>query len=262
MMTSITSDQQYNAAFKEWESAVRSAEWHLDNLGSFYSEPSIKVPDMIISQKNESCDTCHCAFINRNFQPANCDIEYNSRLVAVKWIPKTATVLEVGARYGSVSCAISRVLGDSGKQVSVDADRRVWAALERNRANLKCNFHIGKGLLAKQDGKIFEYRYGTLASADASFLGNSAVTVPHFTLEDLERENNLTFDTANFDCEGCFAPVSQAFPEMFDRLKLLIVEVHDEHEAKAVDDLQKRGWTLVDHLSRQHVLKNTGAKGI
>lgn len=251
-----------HAAFQQWESAVQSARWFVDSTGSFNSQPPISVPDMILSKKNESCGTCQCAFINRISLPANCDIEANSRLMAVKWIPRNATVLEVGARYGSVSCAISRVLGESGKQVSMDADERVWGALEQNRANLKCNFHIGKGLLGKQDGKIFQNRYGTLASTGSSFNGNALATVPHFTVEDLESTYNLKFDTANFDCEGCFALVLKAFPTLFDQLKMLIIEVHDEPEAQAVAELQKRGWEMSGIHSRQRVLQNPRAHGV
>jgi len=251
-----------HAAFQQWESAVQSAKWYVDSEGSFTSQPSIIVPDIILSKKNESCGTCQCSFINRISLPANCDIEANSRLMAVKWIPKNATVLEVGARYGSVSCAISRILGESGKQVSMDADERVWEALELNRANLKCNFHIGKGLLGKHDGKIFQNRYGTLASTGSSFNGNAVATVPHFTVDDLEKTYNLKFDTANFDCEGCFAPVLEAFPTLFEQLKLLIVEVHDEPEAQAVAELQKRGWQMLGAHSRQRVLKNPRAHGV
>jgi FkbM family methyltransferase len=248
-------------AVQDWTSAVRGAEWHLDGDGSFVSQPPLHCPKLIMEKKNESCITCNCAFINRFSLPAACDIEANSRLMAVKWIPKDATVLEVGARYGSVSCAISRLLANSGKLVSMDADEQVWDALQQNRENFKCNFHIAKGLLGKQDGKIFRHRYGTVASTEQSFAGNAAVTVPHFTVEDLESKYKLAFDTANFDCEGCFAPVAKAFPGFLKQLKLLIVEVHDEPEAQAVTQLLGQGWKLIDSHSRQRVLKNPRAQG-
>jgi FkbM family methyltransferase len=251
---SQTADQR---AFNEWTSAVHSAEWLLDGLGNFVSQPPIAVPDLILKKKNESCLTCNCAFVNQFSLPANCDIEANSRLMVVKWIPKNATVLEVGARYGSVSCAISRVLANSGLQVSMDADELVWDALEDNRRNLKCNFSIARGLLGEQDGKIYRDRYGTAASTENSFKGNTAVTVPHFTVEDLESKHNLVFDTANFDCEGCFAPAAKAFPSFLQQLRLLIVEVHDEPEMQAVTQLLGQGWQLIDSHSRQYVIKNS-----
>jgi len=252
-------ESAFDAAFQQWGSAVRGAKFIAMSTGDLVADPAITVPKIILDKKNESCASCQCAFVNRASMPANCDIEANSRLMAVKWIPKTATVLEVGARYGSVSCTISRVLGNSGKQVSVDADERVWAALEHNRQNLYCNFHTAKGLLGTHDGKIMQNRYGTLASTSDT-LGGAAkgVTVPHFTVDDLEKKYNLKFDTANFDCEGCFAPVSETFPEMFNKLKLMIVEVHDDKEAAAVAKLEANGWETIDRHSRQHVLKRTG----
>jgi FkbM family methyltransferase len=254
-------ESAFHAAFRQWMSAVRGAKFSVTSIGDFVADPAITVPKIILDKKNESCASCQCAFVNRISMPANCDIEGNSRLMAVKWIPKAATVLEVGARYGSVSCTIARVLGNSGKQVSVDADERVWGALEHNRKNLDCNFHIAKGLLGTHDGKIFQNRYGTLASTSDSLPGAAkGVTVTHFTVDDLEKKYNLKFDTANFDCEGCFAPVSETFPEMFEKLKLMIVEVHDDKEAAAVAKLEAKGWETIDRHSRQHVLKRIGAE--
>jgi len=254
-------ESAFDVAFQQWGSAVRGAKFSATSTGDLVADPAITVPKIILDNKNESCASCQCAFVNSISMPAACDIEGNSRLMAVKWIPKTATVLEVGARYGSVSCTISRVLGNSGKQVSVDADERVWGALEYNRQNLGCNFHTAKGLLGTHDGKIMQNRYGTVASTNDT-LGGAAkgVTVPHFTVEDLEIRYNLMFDTANFDCEGCFAPVSETFPEMFNNLKLLIVEVHDDKEAAAVAKLEANGWETIDQHSRQHVLKRTAAE--
>lgn len=254
-------ESTFHAAFQQWVDAVRGAKFIATSTGDLVADPAITVPKIILDRKNESCATCQCAFVNRISMPANCDIEGNSRLMAVKWIPKTATVLEVGARYGSVSCTISRVLGNSGKQVSVDADQRVWGALQYNRKNLGCNFHIGMGLLGTHDGKIQQSRYGTFASTSESLPGAAnGVTVPHFTVDDLETKYNLKFDTANFDCEGCFAPVSETFPKFFDQLKLLIVEVHNDAEAAAVAKLEANGWKTIDRHSRQHVLEKTGTK--
>jgi len=256
----------FSIAFDKWESAVQGARWRLDSFGNWIANPSVTVPNFILERKTEQCSTCMCSFINRFLLPAACDIEAESRYMAVKWIPKNATVLEVGARYGSVSCAISRVLEQSGKLVSVDADDSVWEYLERNRANFKCNFHIAKGLLGKRDGRIKKNHYGTVAftedmhnDAGDTIPGDAGLIVPHFTVADLENKHSLKFNVANFDCEGCLPHVLKDFPELVKQLKLLIIEVHDFLEDETVANLTTNGWKILQIYRRQYVLENARA---
>merc|ERR1719386_243670 len=71
--------------------------------------------------------------LNEYGQPAEpCHIEFNSRDMVRKWLPSNATVLEVGARYGSVSCVIAAMQHQSGKVVCVEPDVTVWDALNTN----------------------------------------------------------------------------------------------------------------------------------
>lgn len=206
------------------------------------------------------CSSCGCSFLGRDGAPTDCDIEVNSRAMVHKWIPEDASTLEVGARYGSVSCAIAEKQKQSGKQVSVDADHRVWESLEKNRVKHSCNFHTVRGLLAKHDGRIFENGFGTVAAGPESFakLGasDSGVVVPHFTVAQIEKQYGLKFDTGNFDCEGCAALLLRDFPELKTQLNLIVLEQHDDAEANATADLLRNGWVMVDRLSRQRVLAN------
>jgi len=186
--------------------------------------------------------------------------------MVARWLPENSTTLEVGARYGSVSCAIAQKQKQSGKQVSVDADHRVWESLEKNRVSHNCSFHTVRGLLAKQDGRIFEDGFGTVAApGSVDEVGHAklrgSVTVPHFTLEEVEKEYGLKFDAANFDCEGCAAFLLKDFPILKTQLQLIILEQHDDGEANATADLLTNGWVMVDHASRQRVLVNTAKQG-
>ena len=60
-------------------------------------------------------------------------LEKPEQYLAEIYIPKDATVLEMGARYGTVSCVINKRLKDPTKQVSVEPDERVLKALEKKR---------------------------------------------------------------------------------------------------------------------------------
>ena len=78
------------------------------------------------------------------------DFEVQEQELAKKYIKENDVVLELGARYGSVSCVINSKLNCKTNQVSVEPDDRVWNALERNRIINKANFHIVKGFISKK----------------------------------------------------------------------------------------------------------------
>jgi hypothetical protein len=74
-------------------------------------------------------------------------VEKHEQDLANKYILENDIVLELGARYGSVSCTINSKLNNKNNQVVVEPDDRVWDALEKNKNNNNCEFNIVKGLL-------------------------------------------------------------------------------------------------------------------
>lgn len=77
-------------------------------------------------------------------------MECEEQRLASKYVHPNDTVLELGARYGSVSCTINSILSRKDHQVSVEPDDRVWDALEANRDRNGCGFHIVKGFLSSK----------------------------------------------------------------------------------------------------------------
>ena len=59
--------------------------------------------------------------------------ENEEQRLAKKYIHKDDVVLEIGARYGSVSVLLM-LLGNSQNQVSVEPDERVWSALDKKKS--------------------------------------------------------------------------------------------------------------------------------
>lgn len=237
--------------------------WSLATDGTLKATESLSA-DAVFQQDpmlDVGCETCDCSFLGQDNYASPCDIEKNSRAAVAKWVPADSSVLEVGARHGSNSCAIAIKQGQSGKAVAMDADQDVWEVLEKNRDAHGCSFHIAHGLLGRVDGKIIRHGFGTLAAPEDATLAhgqdaqfNQTSVVPHFTFDDLQRQYNLQFDAAVFDCEGCFAIALQDFPILASQLKTLIVEAHDAEELAAVAKLQEQGWELVDAFSRQRIL--------
>ena len=69
------------------------------------------------------------SFVNRDGSEVDIDFEKEEQMLIRTYIPSDATVLEMGARYGTVSCVISQVLNDPTKHVAVEPDSTVIEAL-------------------------------------------------------------------------------------------------------------------------------------
>jgi FkbM family methyltransferase len=144
--------------------------------------------------------------------------EYPEQCLSQMYVDPDASVLELGARYGSVSCVINKKLQDKTKQVSVEPDASVWAALERNIQTNGCSVNIHKGFVSK-------------ASRELVLMGYASRTVPSsssnnlsLSVEDLQNKYNLTFDTLVADCEGFLETFFDEHPFMYDQLRTVIFE--------------------------------------
>jgi FkbM family methyltransferase len=143
--------------------------------------------------------------------------------LAKLYIKENDVVLELGARYGSVSCIINSNLKCKTNQVVVEPDERVWEALERNKKANNCEFHIIKGFVStKKLGltNLDDY-YGGYGS---TFIINNDSTIPTYTMDEIMKETNLTFNVLVADCEGFLEFFFDENPNLYDMLRLIIFE--------------------------------------
>jgi len=145
-------------------------------------------------------------------------VEKEEQDIANKYIPQDAVVLELGARFGSVSCTINKRLRNKKNQVSVEPDQRVWANLKANKLKNYCDFHILEGAISKRNLNLSFSGYATRSVAA------SEGTVKTFTLEEVESKYNLRFDTLVADCEGFLEQFFDENPSLYDQLKLVTFE--------------------------------------
>jgi FkbM family methyltransferase len=131
-------------------------------------------------------------------------------------------VLELGARYGSVSCVINSKLACKTNQVVVEPDDRVWGALERNKMANNCSFHIVKGFISNKKRSLTETNsydgYGTTS------IENDHTTISSFTLDEIKETYKLDFNVLIADCEGFLEVFFDENPAMYDTLRLIIFE--------------------------------------
>lgn len=173
-------------------------------------------------------------FFDENNNKVNTEMfEVDEQEQAQKYINSNAIVLELGARYGTVSCIISKKLTNPMNLVVVEPDKTVWDALENNMKRNNCNFNIIKGVISnkKVSTKIDGYSTTTVS--------NNSSDLPNFSLEEIEKKFNLKFDTLVADCEGCLPNFFNENPKLYNQLKMIIIE-HDISSESDYEMLTKK----------------------
>jgi len=160
-------------------------------------------------------------------------------IVAEEVITPQDVVLEVGARYGTTSCAVAKSQGNSGNLIAVEADPSVWSVLQYNLATHSCNAHLVLGVMGEKDLVLVDEEqfinmplgYAKITSEDKSAKGTH---VKHFSWDAIERQTGLKINTIIFDCEGCMFPILKAYRHKFKQIKKVIIE-NDNHQGPNCD---------------------------
>jgi len=150
-------------------------------------------------------------------------VEIHEQDLARVYIAPDDVVLELGARYGSVSCAINTKLKRKTNQVVVEPDERVWGALDRNKLINDCHFHIVKGFAARQKLSLTNLD-SWLGGHGATYVPDRESTTPSYTLEQIQETYGLTFNVLVADCEGFLEVFLDDNPHIYNSLRLLIFE--------------------------------------
>lgn len=175
-----------------------------------------------------------------------CAIESPEHQLVRRWIPEDATVLELGARFGTTSCEIAAALKNSGKLVSVEADRTVWDFLEANLKKNKCNTHLLRGILGSQPlqqstltgygARTEGVKYDTSTRSWKVNLGYALVH--NVQLHELESNLGLKFDTLLIDCEGCAAQIMDQIGPKIRRREISLILLEADMGAGGADCTQ------------------------
>jgi FkbM family methyltransferase len=169
--------------------------------------------------------------------------EYTEQLQAQKYINPDSVVLELGARYGTVSCTINSKLNNKNNQVSVEPDSVVWDALESNMKKNNLKFNIVKGFISSTPLELEGEGY-SLSFKDVK---NSSIN--NFTLDNIEEQYNLKFDTLVADCEGCLERFFDENPKLYNQLRLVIMEEDQPQKCnyKTIkNSLTNSGFSLIE----------------
>jgi len=172
------------------------------------------------------------------------NMEVEEQKLAKYYILPDDVVLELGGRYGSVSCIINSKLNNKTNEVVVEPDQRVWDALEKNRNRNNCQFHIVKGFISnkKLDLTNLDDYHGGYGS---TFIENNESKIPSYSLSEIKQKYKLNFNVLVADCEGFLEVFFDENPDIYQDLRLIIFEADycDKCDyAKIKNNLRDKGF--------------------
>lgn len=152
------------------------------------------------------------------------EYERDEQLLVARYVKSSDVVLELGARYGSVSCIINKILSNKLNQVSVEPDSTVWKALEHNMKINNCSFHIFKGIVSNKNYNLKLNGYGSTVDITNTLNNMTAIETVNITLEGLQSKFGLVFDTLVADCEGFLETFLNENKILYQQLRKIIFE--------------------------------------
>lgn len=173
-----------------------------------------------------------------------CGIEWTQWLLVDALVRPGDTVLELGARFGTTSCALASATNNSGRVVSVEPDAAVHAALLANRAAHRCRFHavlgvVSSAAMAMVPGGPQSYATQTAVvapNAPGERGGPMPTRLPSITPDALQRALNLRIDVLLVDCEGCLRPLLAHDAALVRQARLLLLEEDGAASRREYDD--------------------------
>jgi FkbM family methyltransferase len=160
-------------------------------------------------------------------QEVDLQIEKMSRELCQEFIRPTDTVLELGARYGSVSIFIRNILS-TNSLVAVECDPNVQACLANNMIANNASFHIINGTISSTPLYVVHHNcvweQKTYKNIDR-FLNQRAIsTIATYPLEYAEKLINGTFTVLVADCEGYLVDFFNQYRDFIKSLDVIIYE--------------------------------------
>lgn len=157
------------------------------------------------------------------------NLETIEQFLVNKYIEANDIVLELGARYGTVSCAINKKINNPLNQVSVEPDRRVISALKKNRDINNCKFHIVYGFIS--NNKLSLERTDHLCQGNqnlkgygSTFVEDKSSIIQSYKLSEIQKNHNLEFNSLVADCEGYLEKFLLENPNLYKKLNKIIFE--------------------------------------
>lgn len=169
--------------------------------------------------------------------------EKQERRYLKQYLPKNATVLELGACLGVVSCITNRLLEHPERQVVVEANPKVIPVIEENKARNQCKFNIEHCIVSSQPVNTFFIGKNILTSSNLR-KSSEKITVAGKTVAQLEQQYGWRFDTLIMDIEGGELEFLRENREKLKEINVVFMEVHPHPEVLSAENVAECQQTL------------------
>jgi FkbM family methyltransferase len=179
-------------------------------------------------------------------------IEHEEQRIAKMYVQQNDVVLELGARYGTVSAKIQAQLANKKMHVAVEPDSRVIETLRANLERHASEAVVFHGIVSKTPGVLEGDGYGTIVR-----LNGNGTCCASTTVEELEKQLGANFTVLIADCEGCLGPFLKDFPQLLEQLRLVHFETDPGYHQTDYEQikllLREHGFREAEHVNWQWV---------
>lgn len=172
------------------------------------------------SKTTRSSKELNMELLNEFNQYINLDhVEQQERFIVEKFLNEDETVLELGGRYGVISCLINKRIKNPRHHVVVEPDSTVWETLKNNLKTNGCAPYIVKGFISNEKLDLDSRGYISKAYK------NPNSKIPCYTLDEIKKLCNIKkFTVLVADCEGCLGSLFEENPQLYKELKMITFE--------------------------------------
>lgn len=151
------------------------------------------------------------------------EYEKQKRDTIVKFLKPDAKILEIGGRFGLISCTMNQMIKDPASHVVLEPDKQVLVALSKNKASTQCQFQIFSGTISSAPVAL-NGKHGTLGECNVFRKSEQPdMVIPTYTYDEFKNLMNFKHNTLVMDCEGAFVEMLRDFPDMiYDAIWIFI----------------------------------------
>lgn len=162
--------------------------------------------------------------------------EKQERLYLKRYLPKDATVLELGACLGIISCITNRLLEHPDRHVVVEANPALIPVIQTNQSRNQCQFKIEHCMISERKTNEFFIGQSILMSSNRRQTTRKVV-VEGRTIAELEQKHGLRFDALFMDIEGGELAVLRENKAKLPDFRVVFLETHPHPEILSPEEL-------------------------
>lgn len=173
--------------------------------------------------------------------------EREEQYISNDYINPDMTVLELGGRYGTVSCVINNKLENPKNHIVIEPDITVIDSLKKNKKSHKSKFKILNVIISNKKMKINKKGYATTVSLIKDENEDEEV-IKNYSLKYIMKKYKINFDALVVDCEGCLCNFIDENEKYVKNYKIIIFErdMPNDCNYNLIDEkLEKWGFKLI-----------------